>query len=140
MTLCVTLRNMTNRNATHDPAELGDLERELLGLVWESGESTADALRVRLAKSLKDSTIRTVLRRLEQKGYIAHTLEQRTFIYRPVETRQTVAARAMKRIADWFCAGSMEDLLVGMIDSDALDEEELEKISRHIERARKANP
>jgi len=70
--------------------------------------------------SLKDSTIRTVLRRLEEKGYLAHSVENRTFVYRPAETRQRVAGRAAKRIVDWFCEGSVEALLVGMVDSKVL--------------------
>ena len=129
---------MSNRVDTHDPSELGDLERELLDLVWQTGEITADLLRMRLGRPLKDSTIRTVLRRLEEKGYLTHTVDQRTFVYRPAQSRQKVAARAVKRIAEWFCEGSMEDLLVGMIDSDALDKGELQNLSTHITRMRKA--
>jgi hypothetical protein len=61
------------------------------------------------------------LRRLEEKGYLAHSVENRTFVYRPAETRQRVAGRAVRRIVDWFCEGSVEALLVGMVDSKALD-------------------
>ena len=129
---------MSNEAAIHDPSELGDLERELLALVWQAGEATADLLRVKLGRPLKDSTIRTVLRRLEEKGYLTHTVDQRTYIYHPAQSRQTVAARAVKRIAEWFCEGSMEDLLVGMIDSDVLDKGELQNLSTHIVRRRKA--
>ena len=83
-------------------------------------------------RPLKESTIRTVLRRLEEKGYLSHTTDGRTFLYRPAESRQAVAGRAVKRIVDWFCAGSVEDLLVGMVDSAVLDRSELQRLAARI--------
>ncbi|HEX4005775.1 MAG TPA: BlaI/MecI/CopY family transcriptional regulator [Acidobacteriaceae bacterium] len=122
---------------THDPAELGDLERAILGIVWRLGETTADQVREELDRPLKDSTIRTVLRRLEEKGYLAHSLDNRTFIYRSAQSPQKVAARAVQRIVDWFCEGSVEDLLVGMVDSKVLSRAELERLARRIAAAQK---
>jgi len=116
----------------HDPAELGDLERDLLLLVWRLGSTTADQVREALGRPLKDSTIRTVLRRLEEKGYLEHSVENRTFIYRPAESPQRVAGRAVQRIVDWFCAGSVEALLVGMVDSKVLDKQELQRLANRI--------
>ncbi len=89
-------------------------------------------MREDLGRPLKDSTIRTVLRRLEEKGYVAHSVENRTFVYRPAETRQRVAGRAVKRIMDWFCEGSVEALLVGMVDSKVLDQAELQRLAERI--------
>ena len=122
---------------THDPAELGELERDLLSIVWRLGMVTAEKAREELNRPLKDSTVRTVLRRLEEKGYLAHTVEDRTFIYRPAESRQRVAGRAAKRIVDWFCEGSVEALLVGMVDSQVLDRAELQRLATRIAEAQK---
>jgi predicted transcriptional regulator len=122
---------------THDPAELGELEREILSIVWRLGSVTADRVREELERPLKDSTVRTVLRRLEDKGYLAHTVEDRTFLYRPAESRQRVAGRAVKRIVDWFCEGSVEALLVGMVDSKVLDRAELQRLAARIADAQK---
>jgi BlaI family penicillinase repressor len=122
---------------THDPAELGELERDLLSIVWRRGTVTAEKAREELNRPLKDSTVRTVLRRLEEKGYLAHALEDRTFIYRPAESRQRVAGRAAKRIVDWFCEGSVEALLVGMVDSKVLDQAELQRLATRISEAQK---
>jgi BlaI family penicillinase repressor len=122
---------------THDPAELGELERDLLSIVWRLSTVTAEQAREELNRPLKDSTIRTVLRRLEEKGYLAHTVEDRTFIYRPAESRQRVAGRAAKRIVDWFCEGSVEALLVGMVDSKVLDQAELQRLATRISEAQK---
>ncbi|HKF48760.1 MAG TPA: BlaI/MecI/CopY family transcriptional regulator [Terracidiphilus sp.] len=128
-----------SRNTTpaHDPAELGELEREVLLLVWRYGFATADRVREGLDRPLKDSTVRTVLRRLEEKGYLAHSVSDRTFVYRPAESRQHVAGRAAKRIVDWFCEGSVETLLVGMVDSKVLDQAELQRLAERIAAAQK---
>ncbi|HEX3662651.1 MAG TPA: BlaI/MecI/CopY family transcriptional regulator [Acidobacteriaceae bacterium] len=125
-----------NREPKHDPAELGALERELLGIVWRRSAATADEVREELGRPLKDSTIRTVLRRLEEKGYLTHSIDNRTFVYRPAESPQKVAGRAVQRIVDWFCAGSVEELLVGMVDSKVISRGELERLARRIAAAK----
>jgi BlaI family transcriptional regulator, penicillinase repressor len=126
-----------NTGFDHDPADLGELERKLLLIVWRLGEVTAEKVREEIARPLKDSTIRTVLRRLEEKGYLTHSVENRTFYYRPAESRQKVAGRAVKRIVDWFCEGSVEALLVGMVDSKILGRDELQRLADRIATARK---
>jgi BlaI family penicillinase repressor len=127
----------SNTQPEHDPAELGELEREILSIVWRMGATTAEQTREELGRPLKDSTVRTVLRRLEEKGYLAHSMENRTFVYRPAESRQKVAGRAVQRIVDWFCEGSVEDLLVGMVDSKMLDRAELQRLAERIAAAQK---
>lgn len=128
---------MSNATLDHDPAELGELERDILSIVWRVGNVSAEQVREELDRPLKDSTVRTVLRRLEEKGYVIHSTKNRTFLYRPVESRQRVAGRAVKRIVDWFCEGSMEELLVGMVDSRVLDRAELQQLAERIAVAQK---
>src|ERR1700755_3040725 len=105
--------------------ELGDLEREVMQLVWAHGPITAELVRERLSRRLKESTVRTVLRRLEDKGYTTHTVDGRTYVYQAAEPRSRVAARAVQRIVDWFCNGSIEEVLVGMVDNAMLDQQQL---------------
>jgi BlaI family transcriptional regulator, penicillinase repressor len=119
--------------------ELGDLEREVMQLVWAHGPVTAEAVRKRLPRRLKESTVRTVLRRLEDKGYVDHTVEGRTYIYHAAEPRSRVAARAVKRIVDWFCNGSIEEVLVGMVDTAMLDQRQLRLLAEEIAKAKEAN-
>ena len=127
----------SNTPTHHDPAELGELERGILTIVWRLGSVTAEQVREELDRPLKDSTVRTVLRRLEEKGYLAHSVENRTFLYSPAQSRQRVAGRAVKRIVDWFCEGSVEALLVGMVDSKVLDRAELQRLATRIAEAQK---
>jgi len=121
---------------TNDLPELGELEREVMRLVWTHDSITAESVRERLGRPLKDSTVRTVLRRLEEKGFVTHEVEGRTFLFRPVEDRRTVAAKAVRRIADWFCNGSIEDVLVGIVDARMLSKSQLEQLSKKIGQAK----
>jgi predicted transcriptional regulator len=119
---------------------LGELERSILSIVWRQTEITAEQVRDALGRPLKESTIRTVLRRLEEKGYLAHSIENRTFVYRPAESRQRVAGRAVKRIVDWFCEGSVEALMVGMVDSRVLSRAELQRLAERIAAVQQSAP
>jgi BlaI family penicillinase repressor len=122
----------TSKTPRHDPAELGELESSILSIVWRERSVTAEQVREGLDRPLTDSTVRTMLRRLEEKGYIAHSSDDRAFIYRPAISRQRVAGRAAKRIVDWLCEGSVETLLVGMVDSKMLDPAELHRLAERI--------
>ena len=73
--------------------------------------------------------MRTVLHRLEEKGYIIHTVDGRTFVYDTTAQRGQVAARAVRRIVDWVCNGSVEEVLVGMVDSNMIDWKQLRKLA-----------
>src|SRR5258707_8289723 len=113
---------------------LGDVEQAVMDYVWTHGRVTAESCREGLASSrpMKDSTIRTVLRRLEEKGYLTHELEGRTFIYKASDARQNVAVRAVKGIIDRFCGGSAEQLLLGMVDNAVLNRKQLERLAKKI--------
>jgi predicted transcriptional regulator len=117
---------------THNVSDLGDLEREVLRLVWDHGPSTADRVQKALSRPLKESTVRTVLKRLEGKGHLRHRVDQRTFIYEAADTRGRAAARAVKRIVDRFCSGSLEEVLVGLVDTRILDRRELSRLAEKI--------
>jgi predicted transcriptional regulator len=117
--------------------DLGELERAVMQLIWTRGPITAEDVRERLDRPLKESTVRTVLKRLEDKGYLTHTVEGRTFIYAATVPRGRAAAKAVKKIVDWFCNGSVEEVLVGMVDSQMLDRRQLEALTKRIEQAKK---
>lgn len=119
-----------------DLPDLGELEREVMQLVWAQGSVSAEGVREKLSRPLKESTVRTVLRRLEDKGYVTHTVDGRTFLFSAAEQRSAVAAKAVKRIVDWFCNGSIEEVLVGMVDQKAIEPKQLQALSEKIARMR----
>lgn len=106
--------------------------------IWRRGAATAEQCReVLLAQHpMKDSTARTVLRRLEQKGLLRHRVKGRTYIYWAAQDRRNIAARAASQIIDRLCGGSVEQLLTGMVESDVLDAKDLERLARKISRSR----
>jgi BlaI family penicillinase repressor len=120
----------------HIASDLGDLEREVLRLVWRLGSVTAETVRGELQRPLKESTVRTVLRRLEEKGHLSHTVLGRTFVFRAAEARGSAAAKAVKRIADWFCEGSVEEVVAGLVDAKLLDKADLTRIAEKIAKAK----
>ena len=116
--------------------DLGDLEREVMQLIWANGSLTAEFVRERLARRLKESTVRTVLRRLEEKGYVNHALEGRTYVYQATHPRGKVAAKAVQRIIDFLCNGSFEEVLVGMVDNAMLDQRQLRSLADNVANAK----
>jgi predicted transcriptional regulator len=132
------LRSVTVQEQTldSDPSALGELEHEVMQLVWARGRVTAEQVREDLSRPLKESTVRTVLRRLEGKGYVTHTVEGRTFHFTAAQARGSVAAKAVQRIVDWFCNGSLEEVLTGMVDNAALSPKQLQLLSDKIASAK----
>jgi BlaI family penicillinase repressor len=118
------------------PTELGELERDVMQHVWAAGSITSEAVRERLSRPLKESTVRTVLKRLEDKGFVTHSVRGRTYVFHAAEARREVAARAVRRIVDWFCNGSVEEVLVGMVDTEMLDSAQLQRLAEKIAKAK----
>jgi BlaI family transcriptional regulator, penicillinase repressor len=123
-----------------DKSRLSPLENKVMNVVWERGTATADDVRTALARSqpMKDSTVRTILRRLEEKGYVEHSVEGRTFRYTPKVDPQNVASNAVRGIIERFCDGSVENLLVGMVDSELVSAEKLKGLAEKIAKAEAA--
>jgi BlaI family penicillinase repressor len=114
--------------------DLGDLQREVVQVVWANAPVNAETVREKLSRPLKESTVRTVLRRLEEKGYITHTIDGRTYVYDAAEPRGHVAAKAVQRIVDWVCSGSVEEVLVGMVDTNMINRKQLRMLADRIGR------
>jgi BlaI family penicillinase repressor len=108
---------------------LGALENEVMQIVWALGPMIADDVRAQLKNRLKESTVRTVLARLEGKRYLTHTVVGRTYLYAAAETRARVAARAVKKIVDEICQGSVEELLKGLLDTNLVTAAQLEALA-----------
>lgn len=113
---------------------LGEAEQHVMDYVWANGPVSAEACRDGLQHvwPMKDSTMRTVLKRLEAKGFLKHSTEGRTFLYRAVEAPAEVASRTVKQVIERFCGGSAEALLVGMVNADVLSPEDLKRLADRI--------
>ena|SRR5215472_17423949 len=114
---------------------LGELERQVLEFLWGHGPATGEAVRAAIGKDrpLSDSTIRTVLRRLEAKQYVRHEMDGRQFLYSSAREPRRVAAEAVRNALKTFCRGSLEELLTGMVDHRVVDSGELRRLAEKIE-------
>ena len=106
-----------------------------MDFLWRNGPSTGEAVREAVGKdrSLTDSTIRTVLRRLEAKQYVRHEIEGRQFLYSSAREPRKVAAEAVSSALRNFCQGSLEELLTGMVDHRVIDSAELRRLAEKID-------
>ena len=125
-------------NAANRPS-LAPLENDVMQVVWDEGKVTADSVRSTLESThdLKDSTVRTILRRLEAKGYVRHEIEGRAYVYEAAVEPHSVAAEQVQGIVDKLCSGSVEDLLVGMVDDSMITPKKLRELADKISKAEK---
>jgi len=109
-----------------------------MSAVWRGGPSSVEAVHQTVShkRTLKEATTRTLLRRLEHKGYLRHDVDGRTFIYHATETARSLAGRAVRQIIDRLCQGSMEELVSGMVDAKVLSNRELEHLALLIQKRR----
>ena len=116
-----------------------NLEQAIMASVWQRGSATAEQVREDLApkRKLKESTVRTLLGRLENKGHLHHKVDGRAYVYSSAEEPRSFAIRAVQQIIDRFCAGSAEQLIVGMVDNDVMDAQQLRRLVREIEKKAK---
>ena len=115
---------------------LSELEHLVMDVLWKRAQSTAEDVREALAERhpIKDSTARTILTRLEEKGYVKHHVEGRTNVYRVSEPPRNLAVTAVQQIIDRLCGGSVEQLIVGKVDRELLDERELRRLAEKLAR------
>jgi BlaI family penicillinase repressor len=113
---------------------LSPLEQEVMNVIWSRGNATAIEVQIALTPqhTFKDSTVRTLLTRLEEKGYLRHAVNGRTFMYSSIQPPRNLAVRAVKQIVDRFCHGSVESLLAGMVDDEIVDPRELQRIVERL--------
>ncbi len=134
--ISATVCNVTSRNVPSKPPT--ELQQAILHFVSSKGRASAEQVRQAIASRypLKDSSIRTLMRRLEAQGYLKHSVEGKTYLYMAATPAQSVAARTVRSIIDRFWSGSAEQFLLGMVEADVLSAEELERLARKV-RSRK---
>jgi len=123
---------MTKSNTkTHS---LTELQQAILNFLWSAGSGTAEQVREALLPKhpLKDSSVRTLLRRLEARGYLNHRLEGKIFVYEAAMAPRSIAARAVAHIIQRFCSGSEEQFLIGMVDEKVLSMDEIRRLAKKI--------
>lgn len=103
-------------------------------VVWNTGPCPVEAVHhvVSQKRKLKETSVRTILRRLELKGYLRHEEKGRAYVYQAAETSRSLAARAVRQIIDRLCKGSVEELVSGMVEAKVLNKAEMERLESFV--------
>ena len=114
--------------------QLTELQQAIVDFLWKTGPSTAEQIREGLARrhELKDSTVRTLLRRLEERDYLTHTVDGKVFVYRAAVPSRSLAARSVRQLIDRFWSGSAEQFLAGMMDEKVLTPAQIRRLATRI--------
>ena len=123
-----------SRSSVRGQVPLSPLEHEVMTIVWDLGSATAAQALERLGKPLTNATVRTLLRRLEAKGYVRHTVTGRSFVYAPKMAETQVATGAVRRLVQRFFGGSASRLVAGLLDEGLIAPDEVRALSRRLER------
>lgn len=118
--------------------QLTELQQAIVDFIWSSRSATAEQVREGLAPKfrLKDSTVRTLLRRLEARGYLTHRVDGKAFSYESAVPPRSLAARAVQQIIERFWSGSAEQFLAGMVDEKVLTPAQIRKLADKVRKAK----
>jgi predicted transcriptional regulator len=117
-------------------------QNEIMEIVWEKGEVAVSEVRKLLAdgRDLARETVRTVLQRMEEKGWLKHRVVGRTFFYSAAVPRDATAGQKVLELIDTVCGGSPERLMTALLDYRGLSAEEAARIQALIKQARNSKP
>jgi len=129
------LKKMTPKT---DP-DLSRRERQIMDVLFARGRATGPEIQEGLPDQPNYSSVRTILRVLERKGYVRHVEEGLRYVYEPTVAREAASRSALQRIIRTFFDGSAKEAVAALLDPAAfnLSDAELKELARIIERAKR---
>jgi BlaI family penicillinase repressor len=118
--------------------ELTPAQGEIMDIIWDCGEVSASEVRRILSRTRKvaRNTVRTLLERMEEKGWITHREDGRTFLYASAQPRETTIGQKVQEVVETVCGGSAEALVTALLDYRGLNAGELMRIRQMLAQAR----
>lgn len=110
-----------------------DRELDIMAALWDAGEATVADVRARVRDELAYTTVQTVLRILEEKGYVAHREEGRAHVFYPLVEREAAGTSALERLRRKLFGGSAELLLTQVVADRDLSPDELRRMQALLE-------
>ncbi len=113
-------------------------ERQIMDIIYSRGEATAAEVNAALSDQPSYSTVRTLLRILEEKGHLKHREDGQRFVYLPTRSRAAESKSALKRVVQTFFEGSFADAVAALVDTadGKLPADELKRIEDIIKKAK----
>jgi predicted transcriptional regulator len=118
------------------PPSLSRRERQLLDIVYRLGRATAAEIRAELADSPSDSSVRTLLRLMEEKGHLAHEVDGPRYVYFASTPPEVASRSALRHLLGTFFGGSPERLVSALVDDEQLDDHALDALARLVDEKR----
>ena len=120
------------------PARLTKREQQIMEVIFRKKEASATAVWQAIPDPPSRTSVRTLLRILEEKGHLKHRLDGREFIYAPTRARKTAGRSALSSVIDTFFAGSLEDAVVAHLSNPSanVSREQIQHLQNAIEQAR----
>ena len=115
-----------------DEFALGDRELDVMAVLWEIGSGTVGEVRERLPAHLAYTTVLTILRNLEAKEYLSHTVEGRAHRYQPRVAQRAAQNSALSHMLSRLFKGSPELLLARLVETEQLTPTELRSLAKRV--------
>ena len=115
------------------PAHLTRRELDVMAVIWKLGSATVADVKDGLADDLAYPTVLTMLRTLENKGHVRHTVDGKAFRYHPVLESGEAGTSALARVLDKVYRGSRELLVAGLLEDDDIDADELRRLKKLVD-------
>ena len=121
---------------------LSQSQREIMEIVWDCGEVSAIEVRDILSKKrdLAKNTVRTLLDRMEEKGWLKHREDGRTYLYSAAQPREVSIGQKVLEVVEHVCGGSPEELVTALLDYRGLSPQELKRIRTMLDEAKATRP
>jgi predicted transcriptional regulator len=113
---------------------LGDLQHAIMAVLWARGEATTADVHeaLRQERGLAPTTIATMLRKMEDKGVVAHRAEGRQFVYRPTVSEDLVRRSMVGELVERLFAGDPKALVAHLVSEHEIDPGELGALRRRV--------
>jgi predicted transcriptional regulator len=117
--------------------QLSRRERQIMDVIYRRGRATAAEVLQDIADPPSYSAVRALLRLLEEKGHVHHEHDGPRYVYLPTVNRELARQSALTHVVRTFFDGSATDAVAALLDNDAIDHAELDRLSALIDQARK---
>lgn len=120
---------------------LAEREAQLMDVLWDNGPSTVNEVQSHLEDQLAYTTVLTMLRKLEAKGYVGHQEEGRAHRYHALIAREAAQDGALKTLVSRLFKGSSDALLMHLVAREKLSAKQVQRIEEQLRKAnRKEKP
>jgi predicted transcriptional regulator len=122
------------------PHDLSRRERQIMDVIYQRGQATAAEVAEAIPDPPSYSAVRALLRILEEKGFLRHEQQGLRYVFLPTVKRASARRSALKGLVRTFFDGSVEQTVAALLDQQKLSAEELDRLARLIDQARKEEP